>query len=801
MNYRGKDKLAEALKGGLLKAPVQKQVTPEDTVVINPDVSIRKTVADISGVSEALKPRKPLWKQKLDEAERLDELSKKTLGNYIDASSEDAASTAADLKYAASDKDHYEMTKHTGKRLNGIKAATRRLTKEDKKIFEGFKPEKTVDHAKVEAPTNAVSEAVSRQAKANNRGYRAPLQESLEDKVARLEKQLNEYEENEDGRGRHKVNYVHPDKKNIGNDRFYTRAEANRYAASLKKKGYHNVSVTEETEQLDEGRPSQRHPLEGHEYHRKSDAELEYIGRDAHKAAQAMKDHNPQAEGKYLDQANDAATVRYFRKQNGMPEWYRKKYGHIKEEVEQLDELSPATVDRYRVKAMQDLHDRRDKFSATQKQHWTAKNRYKDKSKNKNEVDALASDLDKQGKKIRSRQDGVSRAYSKLKEELSEEKVHFSGPIQHGHTFEVVDSKHTGPNQDKYHMRIRRKDNGKVVDIGSHPSLKGATEGFYKNRKDTMMDYIGGYKSKAELHEAIINEDAEPKHKFNKILAQHGYKYVGTHKEKSLGGREHDFDSHNYEHPKTGSKVSVWYGNHFLARHKQKNGITAPSSGDTKPSLHKNLTRWAEYHGVNEEQLIEAIQFGKMDKYVRKPTDDKNKAHTEPHKGSHDAKVDPGYEASKKRFKKVVRLEKQLDESSADFWKKSEKRDKIHKKNIGNIPSDELFDAMFKDNRTKQIKRLDRSLKTHSSKITSQKKRQRNFREEVEQLDEISQKSLDSYNEKAWRNKIEAHFDKGAAEVYKDGPAYEKSSKTIGKREHGLALAKKALLKKVKRDA
>ena len=89
---------------------------------------------------------------------------------------------------------------------------------------------------------------------------------------------------------------------------------------------------------ISEGRPSQRHPLEGHDYHKKTDAELTYIAKDAHKAAEAMKGHNEKAENKYRDQANDSATVRYWRQKNGMPDWYKKKYGHIKEEVEQIDE-------------------------------------------------------------------------------------------------------------------------------------------------------------------------------------------------------------------------------------------------------------------------------------------------------------------------------------------------------------------------------------------------------------------------------------------------------------------------------
>lgn len=102
-----------------------------------------------------------------------------------------------------------------------------------------------------------------------------------------------------------------------------------------------------EDESLQEGRPSQRHPLEGHEYHKKSDAELVHIAKDAHKAAEAMKSHNTTAENKYRDQANDSATVRYFRQKNGMPAWYKKKYGHVNEATEQLDELSKKTLGSY----------------------------------------------------------------------------------------------------------------------------------------------------------------------------------------------------------------------------------------------------------------------------------------------------------------------------------------------------------------------------------------------------------------------------------------------------------------------
>jgi hypothetical protein len=106
-----------------------------------------------------------------------------------------------------------------------------------------------------------------------------------------------------------------------GKELVVTAKSANEY----KQRGYHPVK--EDVEQLEEGRPSQRHPLEGHEYHKKTNAELEYIAKDAHKAAEAMKSHNTTAENKYRDQANDSATVRHFRKTSGTPDWYKKKYG------------------------------------------------------------------------------------------------------------------------------------------------------------------------------------------------------------------------------------------------------------------------------------------------------------------------------------------------------------------------------------------------------------------------------------------------------------------------------------------
>ena len=126
-----------------------------------------------------------------------------------------------------------------------------------------------------------------------------------------------------------------------------TKEQEAKRLAGIGRSGEKVKAALKKEEVVQEGRPSQRHPLEGHDYHKKTDAELVHIAKDAHKAAEAMKSHNTDAENKYRDQANDSATVRYFRQKNGMPDWYKKKYGHMKEEVEQIDELSKEKLQQY----------------------------------------------------------------------------------------------------------------------------------------------------------------------------------------------------------------------------------------------------------------------------------------------------------------------------------------------------------------------------------------------------------------------------------------------------------------------
>ena len=84
-----------------------------------------------------------------------------------------------------------------------------------------------------------------------------------------------------------------------------------------------------------------------------------------------MKGHNTTAENKYRDQANDSATVRHYRKTHGMADWYKKKYGHVKEEKEQIEEVSSEMLDRYKEKAKKSA----DELTATG-QHKKSTNRW-----------------------------------------------------------------------------------------------------------------------------------------------------------------------------------------------------------------------------------------------------------------------------------------------------------------------------------------------------------------------------------------------------------------------------------------
>jgi hypothetical protein len=192
-------------------------------------------------------------------------------------------------------------------------------------------------------------------------------------------------------------------KKKYGKDK---QPQGALFAAQRRKERLaKNGRMDEDT--LEEGRPSQRHPLEGHDYHKKSNAELIGIAKDAHAAAEAMKGHSPQSENKYRDQANDSATVRYFRQKSGMPDWYKKKYGHVKEEVEQLEEKNVPTSPEKWAQAKAQAKSKFDVYPSAYANGWAAK-KYKEmgggwKSVNENtdEPSAAARTLSRKAQIVR----------------------------------------------------------------------------------------------------------------------------------------------------------------------------------------------------------------------------------------------------------------------------------------------------------------------------------------------------------------------------------------------------------------
>lgn len=190
-------------------------------------------------------------------------------------------------------------------------------------------------------------------------------------------------------------------------------------AINMKKKG---IKPKNEEVELQEGRPSQRHPLEGHEYHKKSNEALVHIAKDAHEAAEAMKSHNTTAENKYRDQANDSATVRHWRKKNGMPDWYKKKYGHVNEEFEYLEEKNAPTNPALWSKAKSLARSKFDVYPSAYANGWAAK-WYKSKgggwktvSENVDEPSAAARTLSRKAQIVRD----AAKGKKQDKEEASD---------------------------------------------------------------------------------------------------------------------------------------------------------------------------------------------------------------------------------------------------------------------------------------------------------------------------------------------------------------------------------------------
>ena len=237
-------------------------------------------------------------KTQSEEVEGLDELSKDTVRSYYNKAGEQGSKIAGNIKVGGGDwsKDG-ENTKTLAKRAAGRAMALKRRSGEVKMSEE----------VEVVSEVNIIH---------NGKKFK---------NVKRFDndKEANNFIEKNPSHG-----VLHADKGGV-------------YVAQNTIKGVKHTYTAhkEEFENLDEGRASQAHPLAGHDYHKKSNDQLEYIRKDAHSAAEAMKDHNTTAENKYRDQASDASTVLHFRKTSGTPDWYKKKYGHMKESFN-LDEIS-----------------------------------------------------------------------------------------------------------------------------------------------------------------------------------------------------------------------------------------------------------------------------------------------------------------------------------------------------------------------------------------------------------------------------------------------------------------------------
>ena len=234
-----------------------------------------------------------------DAAAELNELSKKTLGSYIKKATNDVSyhSFAAGDEQKGRGKNSLKHDQKAMQRQTGVEKATDKIVKEEP-LDEGDGPF-DMGHVVINKPGN------------RHHGKVVPV-----------------FHRHDDGRVNVQVRTAFGGKT------------INNYTLHPGEHTPFEKKVNEEF--LDEGRPSQRHPLEGHDYHKKTGAALNYIAKDAHAAAEAMKGGNTAAENKYRDQVNDSDTVRHWRQKNGMPDWYKKKYGHVKEgtkeEVEALDE-------------------------------------------------------------------------------------------------------------------------------------------------------------------------------------------------------------------------------------------------------------------------------------------------------------------------------------------------------------------------------------------------------------------------------------------------------------------------------
>jgi hypothetical protein len=269
-----------------------------------------------------------------EEAEELDEISASTKASYTSKAKDQIKQS---MPYTKKGEEYRDIAKNfIAKRKSGIakaNEAVEQMDELDKSTIKSYVSKKmknsTVSNPYLNKSYKKDKENLGR---AHDRLYGKKTNEDVEQMDEISKETAGKYLTAPMGKGANKYK-VDASKSKYPNYETMAKHATNVHRALSRSGGqaiYKKPDYYKE-ESLDEARPSQRHPLEGHEYHKKSNEALVHIAKDAHAAAEAMKSHNTDAENKYRDQANDSATVRHFRKTSGMPDWYKKKYGHVNE--------------------------------------------------------------------------------------------------------------------------------------------------------------------------------------------------------------------------------------------------------------------------------------------------------------------------------------------------------------------------------------------------------------------------------------------------------------------------------------
>ena len=273
-----------------------------------------------------------------EETEELDEISASTKASYTSKAKDQIKQS---MPYTKKGEEYRDIAKNfIAKRKSGIAKANEAVEQMDEADIYSIKNKKTgqiYHHSKYPITKNTqkfkqIKSAGGDHVHAEIHVNGKPMKEDVEQMDEISKETAGKYLTAPIGKGANKYK-VDASKSKYPNYETMAKHATNVHRA-LSRSGsqaiYKKPDYYKE-ESLDEARPSQRHPLEGHEYHKKSNEALVHIAKDAHAAAEAMKSHNTDAENKYRDQANDSATVRHFRKKSGMPDWYKKKYGHVNE--------------------------------------------------------------------------------------------------------------------------------------------------------------------------------------------------------------------------------------------------------------------------------------------------------------------------------------------------------------------------------------------------------------------------------------------------------------------------------------